>query len=117
MVFTYIIFGKKSIIIICLCLIPHVCDVFYRFQLWEDASPLQFVKTTSNSANIEISFPRLVHGDGRFPFDGPSGVLAHAFSPPFGDIHFDEDETFTHQSAQGLCFMPNWILFGKCIMS
>ena len=65
-------------------------------------TPLEFVKREVNEeAHIEISFPRLDHGDGN-AFDGPGGTLAHAFFPNFGgDAHFDEDEPFTDMTVQG----------------
>ena len=67
-------------------------------------SGLSFSETTSLS-DIEILFGAGDHGDGN-PFDGPGGVLAHAYYPNSnsliaGDAHFDEDETWSHESYYG----------------
>jgi hypothetical protein len=58
--------------------------------------------------NIRILFGAGNHGDA-FPFDGVSGVLAHAFFPPpvnpgciAGDSHFDEAETWVTPSGGGV---------------
>ncbi|XP_051882286.1 neutrophil collagenase-like [Pristis pectinata] len=66
---------------------------------WARVTPLTFTQTTS-TADIEITFASRDHGDSS-PFDGSGGVLAHAFGPGTGiggDIHFDEDETWTTNS-------------------
>ncbi len=74
------------------------------FALWAAYTPLRFTRVAlSAGPEIVIRFVAGDHGDG-FPFDGPSGVLAHAFYPSvppapvteiMGDAHFDEDETWT----------------------
>ncbi|KAM8744116.1 stromelysin-3-like [Acanthopagrus schlegelii] len=65
--------------------------------LWSAVTPLTFREVTERSAekaDIIIDFNRYWHGD-TLPFDGPGGILAHAFFPRThreGEIHFDYDE-------------------------
>ena len=76
-------------------------------QVWSDASQLTFAETTATGADIIIDFFSDSHGDGN-PFDGPNGVLAHAYFPSTslapsiaGDAHFDEAETYTQLTNAG----------------
>lgn len=73
------------------------------FSFWAAETDLYFLEVC-NAANADIVFLWGVenHGDGA-PFDGEDGVLAHALGGPppnifgdqAGDIHFEDDETWT----------------------
>ncbi|MGH3886761.1 MAG: matrixin family metalloprotease, partial [Pseudonocardiaceae bacterium] len=76
------------------------------FALWAAYTPLRFTQVPiAAGPEIIIRFVAGDHGDGLLnAFDGPSGVLAHAFypsippaavTPIMGDAHFDEAETWT----------------------
>ncbi|KFQ49882.1 Collagenase 3 [Pelecanus crispus] len=70
------------------------------FKVWSDVTPLNFTRIRSGVADIMISFGTKEHGD-FYPFDGPSGLLAHAFPPGpdyGGDAHFDDDEAWSDDS-------------------
>ncbi|XP_053561036.1 collagenase 3 [Bombina bombina] len=67
-------------------------------KVWSDVTPLNFTRLRTGTADIMISFGKKEHGD-YYPFDGPNGLLAHAFPPGEkigGDTHFDDDEFFTN---------------------
>ncbi|XP_076782247.1 neutrophil collagenase [Arvicanthis niloticus] len=67
------------------------------FQVWSVPSPLTFTEVLQGEADINIAFVSRDHGDNS-PFDGPNGILAHAFQPGQGiggDAHFDSEETWT----------------------
>ncbi|XP_037583624.1 stromelysin-3 isoform X3 [Cebus imitator] len=72
-------------------------------RVWSDVTPLTFTEVHEGRADIMIDFARYWHGD-NLPFDGPGGILAHAFFPKThreGDVHFDYDETWTVGDDQG----------------
>ncbi|XP_002934977.4 matrix metalloproteinase-18 [Xenopus tropicalis] len=67
------------------------------FKIWSDVTLFTFTRIYDNVSNIEISFVSRDHND-HHPFDGPSGILAHAFAPKNGQLHFDNDEKWTNGS-------------------
>ncbi|XP_021112947.1 stromelysin-3 isoform X2 [Heterocephalus glaber] len=72
-------------------------------RVWSEVTPLTFTEVHEGRADIMIDFTRYWHGD-NLPFDGPGGVLAHAFFPKThreGDVHFDYDENWTIGDNQG----------------
>ncbi|XP_063969251.1 matrix metalloproteinase-2-like [Lytechinus pictus] len=75
-------------------------------KAWSDVSSLTFAQVAANQpADILIDFFEAEHGDGN-PFDGPGAVLAHAYfpnpNPIAGDAHFDDAETYTDGTPQGI---------------
>ncbi|XP_035522453.1 macrophage metalloelastase-like [Morone saxatilis] len=86
-------------------------------KLYSDVIPLDFRQIDSGTADIMIMFKARDHGDFS-PFDGRSGVLAHAFSPGEGnggDTHFDEDEIWTLTSAGTNLFLVAAHEFGHAL--
>lgn len=83
------------------------------FGLWSNVARVRPSEVADGGAgsctgNIRILFGAGAHGDA-FPFDGPGGVLAHAFYPPpvnpgciAGDMHFDEAETWVAAGGTGI---------------
>ncbi|NXU80222.1 MMP27 protein, partial [Oreotrochilus melanogaster] len=72
------------------------------FEVWRTVTPLTFTHIHEGIADIIIAFGTKAHGHCPRYFDGPLGVLAHAFPPGNGfggDVHFDEDEDWTTGSA------------------
>ncbi|XP_039600461.1 collagenase 3 [Polypterus senegalus] len=70
-------------------------------KVWSEVTPLVFKKIHEGTADIMISFGAKEHGDFN-PFDGPNGLLAHAYPPGKGiggDTHFDEDETWSADAS------------------
>jgi len=79
------------------------------FQYWSDVTPFKF--TEKSIGNIVLYYGNGKHDDGRgkcyAKFDGKGGELAHAFFPPDGRLHFDEDEYFTTNTTLGVNYL--WV--------
>ncbi|QBQ01590.1 mp-nase [Hyphantria cunea granulovirus] len=85
-----------------------VLELSDAFALWERTTSwktnrtiLRFTQIEDNdeSANIKIRFQRNNHNDS-YPFDGPGGILAHAFFPTKGELHLDVDEPWMVNETQ-----------------
>ncbi|KAF9661531.1 hypothetical protein SADUNF_Sadunf19G0078500 [Salix dunnii] len=65
------------------------------FQKWAEVTSFTFTEATDGaSADIVIAFYSGDHGDGT-SFDGPGNILAHAFYPQNGRLHYDADENWS----------------------
>lgn len=87
------------------------------FEVWSNASQLTFTKVSQGEADINIAFAQRAHGDNS-PFDGPNGILAHAFQPGLGiggDAHFDAEETWTKTSENYNLFLVAAHEFGHSL--
>ncbi|XP_038240611.1 matrix metalloproteinase-17-like [Dermochelys coriacea] len=73
----------------------------YALKVWSEAAPLTFHEVGGSGADVSVEFLRLSHQDS-YPFDGPGGMVAHAFFPGdlqrAGHVHFDSDEDWTFRS-------------------
>ncbi|CAH2225384.1 collagenase 3 [Pelobates cultripes] len=86
-------------------------------KVWSDVTPLNFTRLRTGTADIMVSFGKKEHGD-YYPFDGPNGLLAHAFPPGDkigGDTHFDDDEFFTSDFKGYNLFMVAAHEFGHAL--
>ena len=68
------------------------------FAAWAECSTLSFrLVDITQSPDIEVKFASWRHDPPKdCSFDGPGGVKAHAFYPPLGKAHFDEDEDWSN---------------------
>ncbi|KAG8388968.1 hypothetical protein BUALT_Bualt02G0180400 [Buddleja alternifolia] len=70
-------------------------------RMWANVSPFKFTFIPDyDKADIKISLQRRDHGDGS-PFDGSGGILAHAFAPTDGRLHYDQDEKWWYGVLPG----------------
>ncbi|CAH1795587.1 unnamed protein product [Owenia fusiformis] len=73
------------------------------FKIWSDVTSLRFNRVNTEDADLKIRFASGAHSNSQYDgaFDGRGNVLAHAFFPRDGRIHFDEDEDWTDKTLRG----------------
>uniref|UniRef100_A0A8R1I080 ZnMc domain-containing protein n=1 Tax=Caenorhabditis japonica TaxID=281687 RepID=A0A8R1I080_CAEJA len=76
------------------------------FNEWSTVSSVDFREIppgviAKEEVDIEVAFEKGEHSDG-FPFDGQDGVVAHAFYPRDGRLHFDAEERWSLNSPEGV---------------
>ena len=79
---------------------------------WTEVAPIFFRevgKSEAEEADFTIFFVSGEHPKKNIsspknddPFDGPGGVVGHAYFPRGGHIHFDNDETYSWNSDRGI---------------
>ncbi|XP_028755920.1 metalloendoproteinase 5-MMP-like [Neltuma alba] len=67
------------------------------FAQWSGATKFTFNEVVIEKTDLTIGLYRGAHGDGK-PFDGPGHILAHAFAPTDGRLHYDADEKWSDQN-------------------
>ncbi|CAO4372026.1 unnamed protein product [Caenorhabditis nigoni] len=76
------------------------------FNEWSAVSSVDFREIPPDvisriPPDIHIAFEKGEHSDG-FSFDGQDGVVAHAFYPRDGRLHFDAEEQWSLNSPEGV---------------
>ncbi|GMT19151.1 hypothetical protein PFISCL1PPCAC_10448 [Pristionchus fissidentatus] len=71
------------------------------FNDWSTIANLQFQEVHEGDSDLKVSFEKGFHDD-RYPFDGRDGIVAHAFYPRDGRLHFDADEEWTLNQSNGV---------------
>ncbi|KAK7844132.1 metalloendoproteinase 2-MMP [Quercus suber] len=71
------------------------------FETWAANTHFRFSRAQDHTnADIKVSFHRRDHGDGH-AFDGAGGILAHAWAPTDGRLHYDADEQWSVGASPG----------------
>lgn len=78
-----------------------MAPVARAFNTWAQNTHFTFsLATHYKRADLKIAFFRGNHHDNH-PFDGPGGIIAHAFAPTDGRFHFDAAETWAVGPMRG----------------
>ncbi|XP_006812247.1 matrix metalloproteinase-19-like [Saccoglossus kowalevskii] len=80
------------------------------FKRWSDVTPLTFTEVTDGGADISLDFVVGDHGDGDAnAFNRKGEVMAHAYPPGNGDIHFNDLENFAVDSGTADGIDLEWV--------